>query len=1594
MEEPEDYEKNFENRIIIDEDGKEKDIKEEYATEKENILSILVEIFKNKDSKEKKNSISKKNYELILDFINKVDDDTLFQFFDCLNDLDLPILQVLIKGYIKIDFEEKENELVLKQLEKLFKIYFSKALFKCVYKQLSKLFRKNYLLKNLDTVKEFEKIFNVWKLLYNIENNQVPIQINYYNFDEDFEIDIKNEAFYSGSNSLIIEINFTFPEIFKKMISDENFYFLQLDDGDDLSIIFSLLDNFNKDDIKQIKLKDKNTMKLLTEEDSLKFLINGKEIKPSKEGKKTFKFEGIKKIKFLNYFFYINITNINVEIINGDKKNSQTLKAIIEKKNFSDKYTSKYKLEYKNVKKDKINKKKENIDFDDDDSVHCSNIKFGKSEWLKGKARLDNIIYYGGIESFIPLFKIIKYILDNLGNNQNISKQKNEDYINKSIIWIKDIIKIILRLISLSEQNYTNFKKCIIPLIGAFAEISHSLNNLKKSNLFSQEQENALFKDETIYSLLIAIIYARINRNIIEMYMKIFQIKPNWDINFSMDYLLYDIKNIEDSNFYWYFSILFIYASFILMYNDSPVNSPQSIIEHINKIRPKDRYAPLSVYFLSVEPFFKFIEECYKDPEIKNYEKKCFFSNCKVNKNLFYLLMSLVKTLLNVEYLSDINKDINKKNSIAINYTENNKHNNIFNKLQSLLIINKVTIYKRETQYEEILKSFHNYGEDKNKLIVYFDLKNKLEIYIDLGTNELVDYHGLYHKVMKELFSFNRLWSKEKLFCDEFNKKSKDVKYKVINYYTRNFQRSVVYPVLDYKYRYPEFSQYKMPNDFYIENKKEKKEKNEINEINEKNEIKDDYNFNLDCKELDDLVKDYHMKIYKGIGKKYSFLKVFNVCLVKQLYHIKGTLFVFVIDDKPKIIFFSNPYNFIDGKENKKKCNKEEKDKDKIEEGDKTDYEKDEELCYGQIFKCPKKEYNRKIEINTNDIRNDIRMILKKIYCNSKSAVEIFTETKSYFFNFFSEEELTIFMSLIEYLPQKSKNDESLFHYMPIIIDSKEKIGYIKMNKNFDKNKDNDFINFISIKNDINQMCNFDLIIFLNLIANRSYLDLNHYPVFPAIFFYDQDKQKIVERYLDKHIGFQDQTAQGKVRKEKIKNLYNDNKGEVDDLSYFRTNYSNATYTASNLIRLFPYTFCSIEIQKVGFDKPDRCFISLELLLSMMINTQGNFMELIPEFFYLPEMLMNINNIKFPQPTEGIFDDIDISNNLIKKELESYEKVLDINNKKEDRKRILKMFIFILKMKTKLEKLGDKITPWLNIIFGKKQRYLDKKKEKQLFTSASYINYINEDENISGENAIDDEKMTQVEIGQVPSQIIFHESDLNTMNDRNFKYKNKLKDKYKNQNIINDPEALDKKEREIKSFIDKNYWDNYENISFKIYTDYSYGKIKIYKNNIFIDEISDHNNKILNLYYNRRLNMFATWSLDGLICTYVFPNKLISIIKHPKKLHFDKVVLSANPFPTIIAYEKNNNCFYSYSLNGMLINRFSLENIQEKINEKVNVSIKFYFDVYGGCQKDSIEVIFDYTKRKLLKKNISKVFELPFFNEPQSKIKNLFKKII
>ena len=129
--------------------------------------------------------------------------------------------------------------------------------------------------------------------------------------------------------------------------------------------------------------------------------------------------------------------------------------------------------------------------------------------------------------------------MDLWNNQNNISEQVKVDYINKSIIWIKDIIKVIVRLISISKENYNNFKKCILPLIGALAEITYSLNDLKISNLLSEKQEKSLYRDEIIYSLCAATLYARTNRNVIKIFALMFDLKVDRkfeEINFKMDY--------------------------------------------------------------------------------------------------------------------------------------------------------------------------------------------------------------------------------------------------------------------------------------------------------------------------------------------------------------------------------------------------------------------------------------------------------------------------------------------------------------------------------------------------------------------------------------------------------------------------------------------------------------------------------------------------------------------------------------------------------------------------------------------------------------------------------------------------------------------------------------------------------------------------------------------------------------------------------------------------------------------------------------------------------------------------------------------------
>ena len=291
-------------------------------------------------------------------------------------------------------------------------------------------------------------------------------------------------------------------------------------------------------------------------------------------------------------------------------------------------------------------------------------------------------------------------------------------------------------------------------------------------------------------------------------------------------------------------------------------------------------------------------------------------------------------------------------------------------------------------------------------------------------------------------------------------------------------------------------------------------------------------------------------------------------------------------------------------------------------------------------------------------------------------------------------------------------------------------------------------------------------------------------------------------------------------------------------------------------------------------------------------------------------------------------------------------------------------FLFVESMKNKLEYLRDNISNWINNIFGTNQR--TNKKNQQYFRDESYINNEKEYQIYKKDNII----MTSVEFGLIPLQTIFDNKILSNLK----KSKSDDIDKYIKE-IKNNSLELRKKAKSFvvkiienklnnsnfkKNEINENnvknkykeYWEEPLNITLKINNDNEIGILEINKNNITIHKIMDHNDKILDFYYNNRLNMFATTSLDGFICIYILPKKLICMIKNPYNSYFEKIFLSANPFPNIIAFDKKENILNSYSLSGILINSIKIKVENDSLSKIIPL-----FNIYGKTFKDKLKLV-------------------------------------
>lgn len=173
-----------------------------------------------------------------------------------------------------------------------------------------------------------------------------------------------------------------------------------------------------------------------------------------------------------------------------------------------------------------------------------------------------------------------------------------------------------------------------------------------------------------------------------------------------------------------------------------------------------------------------------------------------------------------------------------------------------------------------------------------------------------------------------------------------------------------------------------------------------------------------------------------------------------------------------------------------------------------------------------------------------------------------------------------------------------------------------------------------------NNMSNFKYIMALNQYSGRTFNDISQYPVFPWILVdYTSDALNLddpnIYRDLTKPVG-----ALSEQRLADLK----DNAEQLTDLEVepylYSSSYSCPLTVCLWLIRLEPFTSSHIEIQGGRFDHAARLFSSMTGAFKLASTNQNDYRELVPEFFFLPEFLINSNHFNLGETVNGKIDDV------------------------------------------------------------------------------------------------------------------------------------------------------------------------------------------------------------------------------------------------------------------------------------------------------------------------------------------------------------------
>ena len=976
------------------------------------------------------------------------------------------------------------------------------------------------------------------------------------------------------------------------------------------------------------------------------------------------------------------------------------------------------------------------------------NIILNKSEKNAYKKELEILFHYcyvdKNVEIISPVVKIIQIFMMCI-ISLYISKNEGKELLK----WLKEF-KQLLRFIIVSSSNLTMkdqvefyekiqesalnsitigicfLKKCLVLTKTCKDKIEKMIINIIMFCLFIQKFHINYFNSHKKKRIFGSTKY---NRNdlshcaVVNLFNK-YIVDKNEEVIFNLEFIE---KIITEKHYYDKIRTLINGSNSVL---DLGLLKNKKLITILN-----EKYFRLFSYKLIVDSRIEEIKEL-KDNSIYN-----------LSHQILEMLPLYEKELAKYSNNS-LEKNLNKKNL----YRKIKKHLFSWNGYWS----DKSIFYDEDIENEDDKKDENKNKENENKIIEDKENKNK----------EINFIKNVGVKTKKNI-----------------------LKYKLLNHYTKSFMKPLLVPIFDMSYYLPNFTGFDSEKLFNeknnqiinldidqilklndsqnsldnVLNSKDSKENNldttiKINELNdekkEENYLRELYiksnpelaekllkiSNNLDFgKEEEEYIEE---KAGTGTIRPLNQSKeYFLSCLVKTSHHIKGVCFTDENQLNFKVFFNQQTGKSMNG------INLAFTENDE-------DYDPERKTCYGSYFMFHHKDKNLyKISIKYNEIK----WIFRRRYYYKDSALEIFTDkNKSFYFNFKYEKEREIaldnilklsnsFNRIVIDLKEHKDNFDNVigFQYNNVMIAKrktilKKKVLLSEKIENWKKWK----------------MSNFEFLMWLNIISNRSYNDLSQYPIFPWILTnYDDPLKKDIEqneintknieqielkdysyRDLSSPIGMLGIGEEGEKRKENFLMTYdelkNENEFQGQKPYFYGSNYSNPIYTCNFMIRLFPFTHISIELQGNKIDDSNRLFFSIKNTFYGSMSHKTDVRELIPEFYYLPEMLLNINDINL-----GIKEDGD--------------KINDVATPCND-----DPYKFVEAMKRAFEnnKVSYSLQNWIDLIFGNKARGKEAENAKNVFTEASYQENINL-------NKIEDKSslLRTVEFGLIPNQIMTKE---------------------------------------------------------------------------------------------------------------------------------------------------------------------------------------------------------------------------------------------